>query len=121
MPRSQVELLRAACCIAGLDREICEKERPLLEALAHEAGVGRASLEAMLSRAKNDPNFYREMFLVLQKDAEAALKLMFDVAAANQEITLEQRVILQHFADQLGVPRERCDELLAAAEKQDQS
>ncbi|MEX2671624.1 MAG: hypothetical protein WD294_05885 [Phycisphaeraceae bacterium] len=118
MPRSQVELLRAACCVAGLDRAVDEKERVLLEALAEEAGVGRASLEAMINRAESDSNFYHEMFETLHRDPEGAMKAMFAVAVANDDITLEQRVILQHFADKLGVSRERCDELLHAAEKQ---
>lgn len=118
MPRSQVELLRAACCVAGLDREICDKERPLLEALAQEAGVGRASLNAMIERAEADQDFYREMFQILHADPERAMKAMFAVAVADGEITLEQRVILQHFADKLGVPRERSDALLREAEKQ---
>ena len=115
MPTTRVEVLRAACCIAGLDREICDKERPLLEALAFDAGVGKASLQAMLSRAREDPDFYQEQFFIAREDPEPGVRKMIEVAAATGEITLEQRVILQHFAQKLGMEDKRFNELIDEA------
>ena len=58
----KVEVLRAACCMAGLDGTIGEKELAILQKLATEAGVGGASLKAMMDRAKADPNYYEQQF-----------------------------------------------------------
>ena len=40
----KVELLRAACCVAGIDGEIDEAEFAVLKKLADDVGVGDASL-----------------------------------------------------------------------------
>ncbi|MEX0885711.1 MAG: hypothetical protein WD009_04650 [Phycisphaeraceae bacterium] len=117
MPTSRVDLLRAACCLAGLDREICDQERPLLEALAFDAGVGAASLQAMINRAREDQDFYQEQYLAAREDPEPAVGKMLAVAAADGEITLEQRVILQHFAQKLGMEDRRFAELIEKAER----
>lgn len=117
MLMGKVETLRAACCVAGLDREVSEKERPLLEKLAEQVGVGRASLNAMIERARSDPNFYEEQFRIARADPDTAMKTLLLVAAADHAITLEERVILQHFAQKLGVSDERFTKLLDAAHK----
>lgn len=117
MPMTHVEILRAACCIAGLDQEICEKERPLLDRLATAAGVGQVSFKAMMDRAKRDPAFFQEMFKIVKADPDAAFKVMLSVAIADGKLTTDERVVLHHFAQKLGLPEARSDQLLAAAEK----
>ncbi len=117
MPMSHVEILRAACCIAGLDRTICEQERPLLDKLAAAAGVGQASLAAMMDRAQRDPEFFQEQFRLIKSDPDAAFKIVLTVAIADGRLTTDERVVLQHFADKLGLPAARLDQLLTAAEK----
>lgn len=112
-----VEVLRAACCIAGLDKDISEKEERLLRRLADRAGVGGASLTAMKNRALKDQNFYREMFRSLNMDADATMKSLLCVAVADHELTTDERVILHHFAQKMGLAEGRFDQLLAVANK----
>lgn len=119
MSFNQVEILRAACCLAALDQQVCEKEHAVLDELRQRIGVGRVSFQAMLDRARNDPNFYQEQFQLAMVDPDLAMKTLFQLAAANHRITLEERVILQHFAEnKLGMTRERFEQLLDAAERQ---
>jgi len=54
----QVELLRAACCVAGVDGHASDAEQLILQRLADEAGVGAASLSAMIELAETDEQFY---------------------------------------------------------------
>ncbi len=113
----EVELLRAACCIAGLDGDVCDEENSLLARLAEKIGVGPVSLAAMIERAETDPAFYEEQFQLVQKDPDEAMKILFAVAVADGVLLQTERVILHHFADKLGMPEERFEQLLRSAEK----
>jgi len=117
MPMSDVELLRAACCVAGLDKEISDNEKKLIDRLAFKAGVGQASLKAMLDRAVRDQGFYREQFRYISADPEEVVGTLFRIAIADHDLHLNERVILQHFAQTLGMAPERFDQFLTAAEK----
>lgn len=117
MPMQDVEVLRAACCVAGIDRNVCEREHPLLKRLAAAAGVGMTSLNAMIERAKTDSGFFEKQFDIFKSDSEATMKTLFRVAVADGVLTQSERVVLQHFAAKLGMTTERYAELLAAAEK----
>lgn len=114
-PMADVEALRAACCVAGLDGEIEERERKLLERLAQRAGVGSVSLRSMMETAVQDRNFYEKQFRVIRADPDRTIKTLLAVAVVDGELELEERVIIQYFADALGMTRERCDALIAAA------
>jgi len=118
MSMSQVEVLRAACCVAGLDSHINADERAFIDKLAVGAGVGPASLAAMLDRASEDQEFYQEQFGYLSADPDSAIKTLFLVAMADHELTVDERVILQHFADVLGMTQDRFDKILRSAERQ---
>lgn len=118
MSMTEVQLVRAACCIAGLDEKICEKERPLLDKIARGAGVGRVSLEAMINRARTDQDFYREQFDILKPEPDRAIRTLLKVAMADGVITQEERIILYHFAERLGVDQEKFDRLLEKAERE---
>lgn len=117
MPIAEVELVRAACCVAGLDEKVCENERPILQKLARGVGVGQASLEAMIDRARNDQEFYREQFRILKPEADRAIRILLQVAMADGEITQEERIILHHFAERLEIDDEKFDRLLHKAEQ----
>ncbi|MFW6059198.1 MAG: hypothetical protein ACODAQ_03400 [Phycisphaeraceae bacterium] len=117
MSYTEVEILRAACCIAALDNEVCEKEQAILEKLRDRLGVGRVSFQAMLDRARSDHNFYEEQFKIAQVDADHAIKTLTVLAMADHQITLNERVVLQHFAATLGMDQQRFDQIYAAAEK----
>jgi tellurite resistance protein len=112
-----VAILRAACCVAGLDERVDDREQRMLERLADKAGVGRASLEAMIERAVEDSGFYKEQFKLITTDPDATLKTLLCVAIADGELSVDERVILQHFADVLGMNEQRYDQLVEAARK----
>lgn len=116
MSMAQVQILRAACCVAGIDGNVAPEELPLLQRLAQAAGVGGASFKAMLEQAQGDPNFYQQQFRVLKTDPEVTMKVLFAIAMADCRLREEERVILRYFADQLGMSPERFDQYLAAAE-----
>lgn len=118
MPMTHIEILRAACCIAGIDGRVCEQERVMLRKLAYNAGAGRASLGAMIERAEKDPNFYEEMFHSLRIDAEASMRALLRTAAADGHISADQRIIMGIFAQRLGMEQDRYDKLVRAVEKQ---
>ncbi|MEX2672609.1 MAG: TerB family tellurite resistance protein [Phycisphaeraceae bacterium] len=117
MSITEVELVRAACCIAGLDRDVSDAERPLLKKLANAAGVGKVSLEAMIERARTDQDFYREQFDILKPEPDRAIRSLVQVAMADGEISQSERIILRHFAEQLGVDQEAFERLLSKAEQ----
>jgi tellurite resistance protein len=116
MSMIEVEVLRAACCIAGLDKQIDDNELKLLRKLAHRVGVGEVSLDAMIRRAREDQNFYQEQFRYLHADPQQAMTTLFGLAVADGQLTLEERVILRHFAERLELSEAQFEKLLAAAE-----
>ena len=118
LPLARVEILRAACCIAAIDNRVCARERSKLALLAEHAGVGTVSLNAMIARAESDPDFYQDQFSVLKTDPEATITALFTVACADGQIPSEQRIILRHFGDVLGLDEKRFNQILDAAEKQ---
>ncbi len=113
----QVETLRAACCVAGLDREVDEKERQLLDKLADRVGVGRASLEAMIGRAERDQDFQKEQFEIVQSDPERTVKVLLMVAMADGEITDEEKQVIADMSARLGMDASRFEQLLQAAHR----
>jgi tellurite resistance protein len=113
-PNIHVEILRAACCIAGIDGAVDESEIPLLKELAHKAGVGAASMNAMIDRAERDPDFYQEMFRVLKADPEQTLQSLLEVARADGAVSDDERRLLSHFAEALGMEQSRFDEIVVA-------
>jgi len=113
----KVELLRAACCIAGLDQQISDEEQKLIDKLAKHAGVGAVSVEAMKDRAKSDPDFFEELFEDLKVNADQTMKILFMVACADKELTSEERIVLYHFAQRLNMTDERFNQLMRAAHK----
>ncbi len=120
LPMVRVEIVRAACCIAGLDGNVCARERPMLEKLAEFAGIGEVSLNARIARADEDQNFYQEQVNNLKSDPAATITSLFCVACADGELLASQRIILQHFADVLGLDQKQFDEILEAAQKKTQ-
>jgi uncharacterized tellurite resistance protein B-like protein len=117
MSLNDLEVLRAACCVAGLDGEVSARELPLLKQLAERAGVGRVSLEAMMQKATSDRAFYEQQLAYLNADVEDVIRVLFKVAMADGRLSVEERVVLRYFADKLKIPAERFERFLQAAEK----
>jgi uncharacterized membrane protein YebE (DUF533 family) len=117
MPISDVEVLRAACCMAGLDGVVTPEEMAMVQKLADKAGVGAVSLRAMLDRAKADPNFYKEQFRILHADPSSTMTAVVGVAMADGDLSRDERVILQQFAERLGMRQEVYVKLIESAER----
>jgi tellurite resistance protein len=117
MPMSDVEVLRAACCVAGLDGKVTAEEQSLLQKLADKAGVGEVSLRAMTERAKGDHNFYQEQFRILHAEPNETMRTLLGVAVVDGSLSPDERVILQFFAERLGLQTPEYERLLRAAEK----
>lgn len=117
MIQNKVEVLRAACCIAGLDGRITPDERRMLEQLAEQVGVGQVSLNAMIERATSDPRFYQELFDDLRTSAENTMRVLFTVACADRELGDTELQALYHFAALLGMDDKRFNQYIAAARK----
>ena len=120
MIMDDVDILRAACCVAGLDAAIGRREHRLLLRLAERAGVGAASLSVMMEQARTDPDFYQKQLRYISSNSQRAvqaLKSVLAMAAADGQVSADERIILHYFADKLGVPEATFAKLLAAAEK----
>ena len=111
----KVEILRAACCVAGANGESSDAERQMLDRLARDAGVGLASLEAMISRACSDQNFCNEQFRVLKADPKDAVAALLEVAMADGTIEDSEAEILKVLAGRLDVGDQVFDALLLKA------
>lgn len=107
-----VDILRAACCIAGLDGQISENEEPVLRRLKEVAGVGEASFKAMCDMAIDEREHYYERQLeFLSSDAEPVVRVLLEVANADGDFSENERVILQHLAGKIGIDAERFAEI----------
>ncbi|MAR12348.1 MAG: hypothetical protein CL681_20555 [Blastopirellula sp.] len=105
----KVEVLRAACCIAGSDGEVTSEEQAVLQQLASEVGVGKASLDAMTARAVGDPEFHKEQFRVLKANPAETLGVLLRVAVADHGLGQRECQVLKRLALQLEVPEEQFD------------
>jgi len=114
-PSEKVEVLRASCCVAGADSNTDDAENTLLTKLAKEIGVGKASLEAMIERAENDPDFHQQQFQILKSDPAPTVAILIEVAVADGVLSEREITVLRNLATNLGIQPEVMDQLLKAA------
>ena len=112
-PMQKVDVLRAACCVAGADGSMDEKERTLIDRLAKEVGVGKASLTAMMERACNDKKFHTEQFAILRENPQQCMVTVLEVAMADGVLTDDEQHVLQTLAKNLEVPDDVYQGLMA--------
>ena len=112
----QVEILRAACCIAAADGEISDAERGFIERLAVKAGVGRASREAMIEQGLTSPKFIESQFRFLLSNADRAIKVLMIVASADGAIGEAEETLVRNFAARLSIDEGRLEQLLRAGQ-----
>jgi len=84
----------------------------LVQKLIKEVGVGRASVQAMMDRAKIDPAFCEEQFKILKSDPSDAMLFLLQVAMADGKLTEGEVRVLQTLANNLEVPVEVFDKLI---------
>lgn len=111
-PMQKVDVLRAACCVAGIDGQPNEAEKVVIQKLAAEVGVGQASLEAMIERGATDPDFHQEQFRVLKTDPQESLAALLEVAMADGTISNEETAVLKALSEKLNVPTEVFQQLI---------
>ena len=111
----KVQVLRAACCVAGVDGLADPVEQKIIDTLAAEVGVGAASLEAMLQRATTEPDYVEDQFRVLKADPKETMGLLFSVAIADKKIEEHELTVLKKLAKKLDVSDEQYEFWLAEA------
>ena len=117
----KLEILRAAVCVVGADGEVSEDESALIDKLASEIGVGKASRQAMLDRGKTDPEFCEDMFRVLKTEPNETMLTLFHASMSDGVLSESEIRVLWHFADKLGVNKETFDNLVEKAKSMTQS
>ena len=111
----KVQVLRAACCVAGADGLNEPPERRIVDLLAREVGVGDASLQAMLERATEEDDYYKDQFRVLKSDPKETMALLFSVALADGKLEQSELDVLGRLAQKLGVTDEQFTKWVAEA------
>ena len=111
----QVEMLRAACCVAGVDGHVSDSEQQILKRLAKEAGVGAASLSAMIELAETDKQYYAKQFRVLEADPKETMQLLFHISLADGSLRKDEALVLKRLSQKLGVPSAQFDTWLGQA------
>ena len=112
-PTQRIDLLRAACCVANADGNASEPEIAWVGKLIKEVGVGRASVQAMMERAKIDPAFCEDQFKILKSDPSDAMLFLLQVAMADGKLTEGEVRVLQTLANNLEVPADVFDKLIS--------
>ena len=113
-PMQKVEVLRAACCVAGIEGNIQECELPLLQKIAKEVGVGKASLDAMMDRAKSDPEFHNEQFQILKSEPQKCMATILQVAMCDGEVTEAEAAVLKALSQKLNVADDVFNEIMSS-------
>lgn len=111
----KVEVLRAACCVAGIDGFTSLDERQILDRLAREIGVGEASLTAMIERAEKDKSFYQEQFDVLKAAPKETMQLLLQLAIVDGLIQNDEVAVLRGLGGKLNVNADQFDAWLQQA------
>ena len=102
-PTQQIELLRAACCVSGIDKDASDAEMNVIQKLVKKTGVGKASLQAMMDRATSDDQFYKEQFTVLKADPTESMSFLLQVAMADGKLSDQEVDVLSKLAHRLEV------------------
>jgi uncharacterized tellurite resistance protein B-like protein len=108
----QVDLLRAACCVAGADGSTTDPERKALQKLADRVGIGKASLGAMIECAETDERFLETQFRIAVKSPQSTLQLLFKMAIIDGRLHKEEVTVLKRLAERIGVASPQFDEWL---------
>ncbi len=104
MPLNEdLDVLQAVLALAIVDGKLSRSEMGVIEGLARRIGVGQVSLEAMISRARREPNTYEELRIKSQKRARRVMELMVAQARVDGEISDSEREMLVKIALQLGI------------------
>lgn len=113
----RVEILKAACCIAGADGEISQRERESLIKMADEIGVGAASLDAMMDLAITDESFRDSQLRMVHKAPAQVFETLYRMARLDPDVPTPERKLLIRFGRKLGLETEQMNEIIRNAHK----
>ena len=117
MSMNDLEVLKAACCIAGMDEDVGFKERKVLQMLASRAGVTQASFDDMMDQAVEDDDFFEGQLNLLQSNVDDTIKSLFRFAVLDGKLEPREREVLLHLSENLGMTSEHFDQLLEATQR----
>ena len=120
MSIDDVTILRAACCIAGLDGDIDPREMQALTLLVKRAGVGRDSFETMIEMATENDDYFAQQLDYLMGDVDETIRTLFRIAVVDGNLGEKERVVMRYFADKLEISEPRFEQILATAEREAQ-
>ena len=83
---------------------VTDAERELISKLGSMRGVGQASLQAMVERAKTDCAFCDEQFQILKTEPQETMAILLELAMVDGKIDVSEQDLLQSFAKRLNVP-----------------
>jgi len=115
-PMQRLDLLKAACCVAGVDGS-GPPEEEIVNKLAREIGVGDASLNAMMARAERDPDFCQDQFRILKEAPAECMGMLLQVALADGVLSEAETEVLRKLSLQLGIEPAVFDNLIVEANK----
>ena len=110
-----VELLRAACCVAGADGQTVPSEREILTRIAADADLRNELLEYFIGRSETDRTFSDVQFRRGVSDSVATLEFLFAVAKADNRLTVGELNVLFRIAERLRLSEDQFARLRAAA------
>ena len=116
-PTQKIDLLRAACCVAGVDGDASDAELNVIDKLVRETGVGKASLQAMIDRSIKDHDFYKEQFRVLKDNPGESITYLLQVAMADGKLTDGEIHILEKLSQSLDIPAADFQKLISQVSK----
>lgn len=117
MAKSDVDLLKAAACIAGLDGEITPHEAKALRHLAERAGVREDHLETLMEKARVDDDLLNEQLSVVRADPDTTIAVLYQVAAIDGVVSGDERAVVEQFGVILGLSRKRIDKIFEVVEQ----
>ena len=112
-PTQKIDLLRAACCVAGVDGDASDAEMKVIDKLVRETGVGKASLQAMIDRSIKDHDFYKEQFRILKANPGESITYLLQVAMADGKLTDGEIHILEKLSQSLNISAEDFQKLIS--------
>ena len=112
------ELLKATIAVAVADGQLRRSELGVIQALARRAGVGETSLKAMIEAAEKDKSFAADIMIRSKDKARMAVKLLVAEARIDREISDEERRVIVHIANSLGITGDEFEQLYLAGIEQ---
>ncbi len=98
-----LELLNAVLALAMVDGKLTSSEMGVIEGLAARVGVGEVSLEAMIGRARREPDLHEGLRIECSTKARKAMALLVGQARIDGEISDAERELLVKISAQLGI------------------